>query len=98
MKKLSIIEKWIADMLNYVGIDRVLHFMVGLWLVTYGFIWGFDVGCACFVALVALTFIKEFFIDEKHDWGDIVMTVLGGMVAYAFYIPIDWLNLGRFLW
>ena len=98
MKKLTKIEKWIAGMIDYVGIERVLHFFVGLWIVTYGFVWGFDIGCLCFVGLMILSVAKEVFIDEKTDWIDAVFSVVGGMVAYALYIPIDWLDWGRFFW
>lgn len=44
MKKLDFIEKWIANVLNVVGFESALHFMVCAWIVTYSHVWGMTVG------------------------------------------------------
>lgn len=96
MKKLVQIEKKMADFISKIGVDKVLHFLVGFAFTLAGFMYGLGFsaspagwgGWAC-VIIVALSFIKEKFIDEKFDFTDVLATFAGAMLAIILYVPID---------
>ena len=96
MKKLVQIEKKMDAFIEKVGVDRVLHFLVGFAFTLAGFMYGLGFsnspagwgGWACFI-IVTLAFIKEKFIDEKFDFADIWATFAGGALALIIYVPID---------
>lgn len=84
-------EGKIADVLNKIGIDKVLHFLVFAWIVAIGLAYSFTTGVYCFLGMVVLSLIKELVIDKKIDWVDLIAGIVGGMVSFALFIPKDWL-------
>lgn len=96
MKRMDFIEKWIANVLNVVGLESALHFMVCAWIVTYGHVLGTDGGAlATFIAII-LSVLKEFVIDEKADYKDLMFDGFGIIFAWMMYMPVDMLDLSRF--
>lgn len=84
-------EGKIADVLNKIGIDKVLHFLVFAWIVAIGLAYSFTTGVWCFIGMVVLSVVKEFVIDKKIDWVDLIAGIVGGMVTFLAYLPKDWI-------
>lgn len=81
----------IADVLNKIGIDKVLHFLVFAWIVAIGLAYSFTTGIYCFLGMVVLSLVKELVIDKKIDWVDLIAGIVGGMVTFLAYLPKDWI-------
>lgn len=96
MKKLIQIETKLASLIEKVGVDKVLHFLVGFAFVLAGLMYGLGFsnspagwgGWALFI-IVALAFVKEKCIDKDFDFVDIWATFIGGALAMLMYVPID---------
>lgn len=96
MKKLIQIETKMAGLIEKVGVDKCLHFLVGFAFVIAGFMYGLGFsnspagwgGWACFI-IVALSFVKEKFIDKSFDFADVLATFAGAILAVLLYVPID---------
>lgn len=84
-------KTFIWDTINKIGVDKILHFLVGA-LITFiiGNIFGIQdtvtpimlmsmTGIGVLVTLI-LEFIKEYVIDDTPDWNDILATFLGCFV------------------
>lgn len=84
-------EGKIADVLNKIGIDKVLHFLVFAWIVAIGLAYSFTMGVYCFLGMVVLSLVKELVIDKKIDWVDLIAGIIGGMVTFLAYLPKDWI-------
>lgn len=84
-------EGKIAELLNKIGIDKVLHFLVFAWIVAIGLAYSFTTGIWCFISMVVLSLVKELVIDKKIDWVDLIAGIVGGIVSFALFIPKDWL-------
>lgn len=78
-------EGKIADFLNKIGIDKVLHFLVFGWVCSIGFTKSFTVGVWCFIGIFILSLVKEKYIDKKIDWVDVIAGFFGGWTAFALY-------------
>ena len=92
MKKLTFIEEAIAKFLNNVlGIEGALHLLVCLWRTTYGLIYGLQGGVICAGIALVLSVGKELIADKKFDFTDIFWGIWGIMIAFALYIPKDWI-------
>ena len=85
------VEGKIAELLNKIGIDKVLHFLVFAWIVAIGLAYSFTTGIYCFLGMVVLSLVKELVIDKKIDWVDLIAGIVGGMVTFLAYLPKDWL-------
>ena len=84
-------EGKIADVLNKIGIDKVLHFLMFAWIVAIGLAYSFTTGVYCFLGIIVLSLIKELVIDKKIDWVDLIAGIVGCMVTFLAYLPKDWL-------
>lgn len=84
-------KAFIWDTINKIGVDKILHFLVGA-LITFiiGNIFGIQdtvtpimlmsmTGIGVLVTLI-LEFIKEYVIDDTPEWSDILATFLGCFV------------------
>ena len=76
---------------NVLGIDGALHLLVCLWITTYRLIYGFLGGLIGAGVAVVLSLTKEFVIDEKPDYTDLFWDLWGIILAFALYVPYDWL-------
>lgn len=85
------VEGKIAELLNKIGIDKVLHFLVFAWIVAIGLAYSFTTGVYCFLGMVVLSLVKELVIDKKIDWVDLIAGIVGGMVTFLAYLPKDWI-------
>lgn len=85
------VEGKIADALNKIGIDKVLHFLLFAWIVSVGLTYSFTMGIYFFLGMTVLSILKELIIDKKFDWLDLIASICGGIASFALYIPKDWL-------
>jgi hypothetical protein len=91
MNDMKDIEGKIAEWLSAIGIDKALHFLLYAWIVAVGLSYSFTIGVWCFLAMLALSILKELAMDKQVDWVDIIAGVAGGIASFALYIPKDWL-------
>ena len=91
MKKLTFVRTWISFLLNLLGVEGMMHFLVCLWITTYGLIYGFAGGLVAAGVAVVLSLVKEFLVDDQPDYTDLFWDVWGILVAFALYVPKDWL-------
>lgn len=84
--------KIVNNIIEKFGIDKVLHFFGGAWIVSMfspiGWV-GIIIGI---VAMLALSFVKEIFLDEIFDIKDIFAACLGGGLSILIFWII-WLLL-----
>lgn len=78
-------ESKIAEWLNKIGIDYVLHFLVVAWVTSVGFGKSFTYGVWFFLAIFVLGIVKEKVIDKKFDWLDVIAGFFGGWASFALY-------------
>lgn len=83
--------KTLNRFIEKVGVDKVLHFVVGGWIVAkfleLGGLW---VGLGGILFLCFISLIKEVFLDRESgaDWFDILSAILGGVVELLTYYLI----------
>ena len=83
--------KTLNRFIEKVGVDKVLHFVVGGWIVAkfleLGGLW---VGLGGILFLCFISVIKEVFLDRESgaDWFDILSAILGGVVELLTYYLI----------
>lgn len=80
------LTNWIV---NKVGADKVIHFLTGAWLVSAVSPFGLGVMGWTAVAVILLSVIKEYCLDDKADWGDISAAGLGCAASFVAYVPYD---------
>ena len=86
----------LAGLLEMVGVDKALHFLVGMIFVLAGLVYGLGFstspagwgGWAAFI-IVAISFAKEKFIDKSFDFADVMATFFGAALGMLLYIPVD---------
>lgn len=83
--------KTLNRFIEKVGVDKVLHFVVGGWIIAkfleLGGLW---VGIGGILFLCFISIIKEVFLDKESgaDWFDILSAILGGVVELLTYYLI----------
>lgn len=80
MKKLN---NFIKD----IGVDKVLHFAFGGWAVSVASPFGVLAMAIMFAIIMILSIVKEKYLDEEFDSGDINAAFLGCFTAFMAYIP-----------
>ena len=78
--------KFIDNIINKVGVDKVLHFFGGGWTVAMfspiGWL-GILIG---FALMLVISVIKEKFFDTKFDIKDIIAACIGGGISVIVYL------------
>lgn len=76
--------KIVDKILSKIGVDKLLHFLVGALVTSYGSM----VSDACLwvaVVLVVVCSIVKEVLDDKVEWMDIVAGCLGAATSIAVY-------------
>ena len=73
--------KFTDKLIEKVGMDKMLHFLVASWIVAECKSFGIGVGCIAWIVVVVLSWIKEDFLDDHVDARDIFAGALGGFVS-----------------
>lgn len=72
------------------GADKLLHFFVAAWLVAECKNYGIIAGFFGWIAVIILSALKEFLLDEEWDSMDVVAGAYGGflslMIGALFYL------------
>lgn len=78
--------KSLDKLINKVGNDKVLHFLVGAIITMMGYPFGLlGVVIGLFVVLV-LSALKEYVFDDEADIMDIVAGLCGSVCAVLYYL------------
>lgn len=90
MKKFcTFLKNFINNTVSKFGCDKFLHFLVGAWLTSMVTPLGIWWVIAMFIAVIGLSYIKEFYIDDIADNKDIIAGVLGGASSIIIWLIIS---------
>ena len=64
-----------------VGMDKMLHFLVAAWVVAECKAYGIGAGCIAWIAVVVLSAVKEKVFDNYVDARDLFAGALGGFIS-----------------
>lgn len=70
------------------GTDKVLHYILGGWIVSAATPLGWWFVLVALVFLFAISVIKEYALDSEVDWNDIKAAMLGGATSTLIYLII----------
>jgi hypothetical protein len=82
--------KIVDKIIGKIGVDKVLHFLVGALVTSYGSM----VGDACMwvaVVLVVVCSIAKEVLDDKVEWMDIVAGCLGCVMTMTMTMTMTYL-------
>ena len=74
------------------GADKLLHFFVSAWLVAECKEFGIAAGFFGWIAVIVLSVLKEFMLDEEWDSMDVVAGAYGGFLSLAIGVLLDCLT------
>lgn len=77
---------FLEKIINKIGTDKLLHCFLAGWLTALGFMHGLIWGIVAIIFVIAISFIKELFIDPICDYGDIMWAVIGIILTTLIYI------------
>lgn len=69
-----------------VGVDKLLHFLVTAWIVAEAKCFGWIPMLIAFVILVGLGIYKEKKLDVYTDYIDLKWSVYGGLISIILYL------------
>lgn len=78
--------KLVNDLLEKYGIDKILHFIGGGWIVSMFSPIGWLGIVLGYIIMMAVSFAKEKFFDETFDKNDIIAACLGGGVSVIVFL------------
>lgn len=78
--------KFTDKLVEKIGYDKLLHFLVAAWIVSACLLYGTGVGCIAWIVIVILSIIKEKIFDNYLDARDIFAGVLGGFISLSLSI------------
>ena len=87
-KLMSKINNFLFENPN-IGVDKVLHFVVGAWFVSEFKIYGVFPMMLSFLFTSILAFIKEKYMDSVFSTRDFLFSVIGGFTSIILYIPYN---------
>lgn len=77
--------KALDEFINKIGTDKVLHFLVGAWIISLLSPIGWGAVTVGIVLVLFASVIKEVFLDDEIDVWDIVAGVAGSAVSALIY-------------
>ena len=77
----------IADnIINKYGSDKIIHFFGGGWIVSMFTLLGWLGVILGVIIMLILSFVKELFLDDFFDKGDIIASCLGSAISSIVYL------------
>lgn len=73
-------------LIEKVGVDKLLHFLVTAWLVAEAKAYGVVTTIIVFLLIVILGIIKEKKLDLNPDYSDLKWSIYGGLVSMCLYV------------
>ena len=89
MSSLKNLGKKVAGFIEKIGMEKFIHFLASGWFTSIGMTFGFSTGALFFVVLIILSILKEKFLCEHFDFQRLTASIVGGMVAFLLYVPVD---------
>ena len=77
--------KVLDELIDKIGNDKVLHFLVGAWIVSILTPMGWGAVTVGIVLVLFASVIKEIFLDDVSDVWDIVAGVAGSVASTLIY-------------
>lgn len=81
---------FVDNIVNKFGTDKVLHYILGGWIVSAATPLGWWFVLAALLFLFIISVFKEYVLDSEVDWGDIKFAMFGGTTSTLIYLII-WL-------
>lgn len=79
MKKLN-------NLINKLGIDKVLHYLVGALVIALAQPYGWIIMGIVFIVFLILSIYKEYKLDNEVDLIDIISYIGGGITSAVIYL------------
>ena len=79
MKKLN-------NLINKLGIDKVLHYLVGALAIALAQPYGWIIMGIVFIVFLILSIYKEYKLDNEVDLVDIIFYIGGGITSAVIYL------------
>lgn len=73
------------DIINKVGMDKVLHFAFGGWIISLISILGLKTMIIALIILLIISIIKEYCLDNYPDLYDVLAGILGASISFIIY-------------
>lgn len=77
--------KKLDNLINKLGIDRILHYLVGAWLIALAQPYGWTIMSIVFVLFLILSIYKEYKLDNEADLVDIIFYIVGSITSAIVY-------------
>ena len=74
-----------SNILNKIGTDKVLHFLVGALVTSMVSPIGWTAVTIAFFVVLFLSLVKELMLDAKKDWLDVLAGGIGSGLSIAVY-------------
>lgn len=78
--------KILDNFINKIGSDKLLHYLVGAWLIALAQPYGPVVMSIVFAIFLILSLYKEYKLDNKPDLADVAYYVGGSITSAVSYI------------
>ena len=82
----------INDLVEKIGTDKVMHFLVGALFVAFGFQISMLFGFISIPLIMGLELYKEYRMDNFVDWKDVLVTFLGTVFSVVVSFVIYYLK------
>lgn len=79
--------KILNNIIDKVGSDKVMHFLLGGWLVSMGVAYGIIGTIIMFLFMIGISYLKEKKLDDTFDIKDIYAAVIGGIISVLAGLP-----------
>ena len=79
--------KFTDNLVNKFGVDKVLHYLVGLGITSIALPYGLIATIVAIIFLIGLSFVKEEKLDDVPDMNDILACVFGILTSVILYVP-----------
>lgn len=73
--------------IDKIGTDKVMHFLLGGWLVSLGVIYGIITTIIMFAFMIGISYVKEKYLDDAFDKKDIYAAIAGGIISIILGLP-----------
>lgn len=69
-----------------VGADKLLHFLLTAWLVAEAKVYGELIMLLVFIVIILVGIYKEKKLDVKADYADVKWSIYGGLCSWLLYL------------
>ena len=77
--------KWLNNLIERIGADKLLHFLLFAWIVSEAKQFGDTLMWLAYWVMAMLSIAKEIVWDEKGDFKDVLFGIAGGVASIIIY-------------